>query len=85
MHSEKGWQYFRFFFAAVDDDVMEIYGKGVVEASRSKDKVSDIDDILKDEGIALLGATQLSTCQVSHRRGNDGPAMHFSLSLEQHS
>ena len=85
MHSEKGWQYFRFFFAAVDDDVMEIYGKGVVEASRSKDKVSDIDDILKDEGIALLGATQLSTCQVSHRRGNDGLAMRFSLSLEQHS
>ena len=55
MHSEKGWQYFRFCFAAVDDDVVEKYGKGVVEAFHSfltKNKVSDVGDILKDEGIA---------------------------------
>jgi DNA-binding transcriptional MocR family regulator len=71
LREEKGWQYFRLCFAAVDDDVVEKYSKGVVEAFRSFwtiKKVSDIDEILKDEEIALLGAMQLSACQVSHRR-----------------
>ena len=67
LREEKGWQYFRLCFAAVDDDVVEKYSRGVVEAFRSfwtKKKVSDIDEILKDEEIALLGAMQLSACQV---------------------
>jgi DNA-binding transcriptional MocR family regulator len=70
LREEKGWQYFRLCFAAVDDDVVEKYSKSVVEAFRSFwtiKKVSDIDEILKDEEIALLGAMQLSACQVSHR------------------
>jgi DNA-binding transcriptional MocR family regulator len=68
LREEKGWKYFRLCFAAVDDDVIERYSKGVVDAFRSfwtKKKVSDIDEILKDEEIALLGAMQLSACQVS--------------------
>jgi DNA-binding transcriptional MocR family regulator len=69
LREEKGWQYFRLCFAAVDDDVVEKCSKGVVEAFRSfwtKKKVSDIDEILKDEEIALLGAMKLSACQVKH-------------------
>lgn len=68
LQEEKGWKYFRLCFAAVDDGVIERYSKGVVDAFRSfwtKKKVSDIDEILKDEEIALLGAMQLSACQVS--------------------
>jgi aspartate/methionine/tyrosine aminotransferase len=69
LREEKGWKYFRLCFVAVDDDVIEKYSKGVVDAFRSfwtKKKVSDIDEILKDEEMALLGAMQLSACQVSH-------------------
>jgi len=63
---EKGWQYFRLCFAAVDDDVVEKYTKSCVEAFHSfwaKKKVCEIDEILNDEEIALLGAMQLSSCQ----------------------
>jgi DNA-binding transcriptional MocR family regulator len=69
LREEKGWQYLRLCFAAVDDDVIEKCSKGVVEAFRgfwTKRKVSDIDEILKDEEIALLGAMKLSACQVNH-------------------
>ena len=69
LREEKGWQYFRLCFAAVDDDVVEKYSNTFVEAFRSfwtKKKVSDIDEILKDEEIALLGAVKLSACQVKH-------------------
>jgi aspartate/methionine/tyrosine aminotransferase len=69
LREEKGWQYFRLCFAAVDDGVVEKYSNSFVEAFRSfwtKKKVSDIDAILKDEEIALLGAMKLSACQVKH-------------------
>jgi aspartate/methionine/tyrosine aminotransferase len=69
LREEKGWKYFRLCFVAVDDDVIEKYSKAVVDAFRSfwtKKKVSDIDEILKDEEMALLGAMQLSACPVSH-------------------
>lgn len=68
---EKGWQYFRLCFAAVDDDVVAKYSKNCVKAIQdfwTIKKVSDIDEILQDDEIALLGAMQLSSCQVcSHQ------------------
>lgn len=52
LKEEKGWQYCRLCFAAVDDDVLEKHTKAVVEAIKSfwtKKRVSDIDHILSDE------------------------------------
>ena len=70
IRAETAWQYFRLCFAAVDDDVVEKYSKSCVAAFEDFwkiKKVSEIDEILKDEEIALLGAMQLSSCQVCQR------------------
>jgi DNA-binding transcriptional MocR family regulator len=56
---EKGWQYFRLCFAAVDDDMLEKHSVGVVEGFKSfwtKKWESDIDDILKDEDVTVREA-----------------------------
>ncbi|KIX09611.1 uncharacterized protein Z518_00691 [Rhinocladiella mackenziei CBS 650.93] len=49
---EKGWQYFRLCFAAVDDDVVQKHSEGVVNAFRdfwAIDDVHKIDKLLEDD------------------------------------
>ncbi|EXJ93947.1 hypothetical protein A1O1_02340 [Capronia coronata CBS 617.96] len=50
--AEKGWQYFRLCFAAVNDDVVEKYSKAIVKAFTdfwAIDDVKKIDDLLDDD------------------------------------
>ena len=52
IRDEKGWQYFRLCFAAVDDNVVEKYSKDVVGAFQSFWQIEDpakIDEILEDD------------------------------------
>lgn len=42
---EKGWQYFRICFAAIDDEELEQRSKGVVAAFKSFWKIKKVDDI----------------------------------------
>ncbi|KAI1615594.1 aromatic amino acid aminotransferase [Exophiala viscosa] len=52
---EKGWQYFRLCFAAVDDDVLEKHSKAVVSAFTdfwAIEDVKTIDKLLEDEEAA---------------------------------
>ena len=52
IRNEKGWQYFRLCFAAVDDNVVEKYSKDVVGAFQSFWQIEDpakIDEILEDD------------------------------------
>jgi DNA-binding transcriptional MocR family regulator len=54
---EKGWQFFRVCFAAVDDDVLERHTVGIVQGFRSfwsKRLESDIDHILDDGDAAVV-------------------------------
>lgn len=66
IRKEKGWQYFRLCFAAVDDGVLEKHSMMIVEGFKSfwaKKKVGEIDAILGDESIAMLEARRLATGQ----------------------
>lgn len=59
LREEKGWQYFRMCFAAVDDDVLEKHTLAAVEAFKdfwTKKKESDIDHILNDEDVSIREA-----------------------------
>jgi vacuolar-type H+-ATPase subunit C/Vma6 len=50
--NEKGWQYFRLCFAAIDDDVLEKKTKAVVDAFTdfwAIDNVKTIDKLLEDD------------------------------------
>ena len=81
----KGWQYLWLYFAGVEDDVIEKSSRDVLETFRSfwtKNRAGDIDDMLKDQEIALPGAMRLSTYRVNLRCGNDGPTLHCPFSLE---
>ena len=54
---EQGWKYFRLCFAAVDDDILAKHSHDLVAAFKSfwqKTKVSEIEDILKDDETAAL-------------------------------
>ena len=72
LRDEKGWQYFRICFAAVNDDVVEKHSKSVVAAFKSfwrKKEVSEIDDILKhDEGVVEedMRLWDGQVCSISH-------------------
>lgn len=49
--AEKGWQYFRLCFAAIDDDLVKLHSQHVVDAFVdfwAIDDVKEIEDILKD-------------------------------------
>ena len=65
LRDEKGWQYFRLCFAAVDDDVLEKHSTGLVEGIKSfwtKKRESDIDHILNDEDITVAMKNGLDQC-----------------------
>jgi DNA-binding transcriptional MocR family regulator len=60
IREEKGWQYFRLCFAAVNDDVVEKYSKAVVGAFQSFWQIDDpkeIDELLKDDETFLEAMT----------------------------
>ena len=49
---EKGWQYFRLCFAAIDEDLLTVKSKAIVTAFKQFweiKKVTEVDEILKDE------------------------------------
>jgi DNA-binding transcriptional MocR family regulator len=59
LRQEKGWQYFRLCFAAVDDNMVEEHSNALVEGFKSfwtKKKESDIDHILNDEDFTVKEA-----------------------------
>jgi DNA-binding transcriptional MocR family regulator len=61
LKEEKGWQYFRLCFAAVDDDVLEKHTTAIVEGFKSfwtKKWESDIDHILNDEDVTVREAVE---------------------------
>jgi DNA-binding transcriptional MocR family regulator len=67
LKQEKGWQYFRLCFAAVDDDVLEKHSHNIVEAFKSfwtKKRESDIDHILSDEDVAVRDAMEIGLVQL---------------------
>lgn len=50
--AEKGWQYYRLCFAAIDEEILAEKTKGVVEAARrfwEMRTVEEVEEILKDE------------------------------------
>ena len=64
---DKGWQYFRLCFAAVNEDVVAKHSKSVVSAFQSfwtKKRSSEIDDILGGEGVSGTGVMTLASTQV---------------------
>jgi hypothetical protein len=73
---EKGWQYYRLCFAAVDDDVIKKYSENTVAAFRhfwTIDDVKEIDKLLEeDENVeARLGELAMQD-QVSY---NESPLL----------
>ncbi len=59
LKEEKGWQYFRVCFAAVDDDMLDKHSIGIVDGFKgfwTKKRESDIDRILNDEDVTVREA-----------------------------
>ena len=68
LKKEKGWQYFRLCFAAVDEEELGKCSNGFVAGSKAfweTKKISEIDDILKDEDESTGAALQFDTMRVS--------------------